>query len=442
MGLDTGKMNTIPKARWGRIIPPTIIIYIISYMDRMNISFAMAGGMSEELGMSMTVSGLAAGIFFFGYLVLQVPGGHIAEHKSAKRFIMWSIIGWGFTSMLTGLAQNEWQLLAARFALGVAEGGVFPAVLVILSNWFPRNEIGRANALFVSSMAISSAITNPFSGWIVADYGWRYLFFTEGAISLLLIFVWLPLISDRPEEAKWISKEEKEYLVNTLRAEKEENAAAMPAKKWTFTHMLTDKTLWIMIVCYICFTAGQNGYSLWLPTILRNLTATSMTYVGFLAAIPFILAIAGTDIFGSLTDRFGNPRFYAALVLWCFSGFLFLSMQFPGEVVLSFVLLCITGAFLKAYNAPFWSMQSLVFPAGKAGACRGVINALGNLGGFIGPFFVGWISATAGDMKYVAYSLVLLLAIGGCVTMLLPAVTARTRKIVPPGSLRHPPMQN
>lgn len=245
MGLDTGKMNTIPKARWGRIIPPTIIIYIISYMDRMNISFAMAGGMSEELGMSMTVSGLAAGIFFFGYLVLQVPGGHIAEHKSAKRFIMWSIIGWGFTSMLTGLAQNEWQLLAARFALGVAEGGVFPAVLVILSNWFPRNEIGRANALFVSSMAISSAITNPFSGWIVADYGWRYLFFTEGAISLLLIFVWLPLISDRPEEAKWISKEEKEYLVNTLRAEKEENAAAMPAKKWTFTHMLTDKTLWI-----------------------------------------------------------------------------------------------------------------------------------------------------------------------------------------------------
>ncbi|MDR3589527.1 MAG: MFS transporter [Negativicutes bacterium] len=426
-------IKSIPKARWIRIIPPTIIIYIIAYMDRMNVSFAIAGGMSKELEMSMAASGLAAGIFFFGYLVLQVPGGYLAEHKSAKRFILWSIIGWGLTSMLTGLAQNEWQLLAARFALGVAEGGVFPAVLVILSNWFPRSEIGRANALFVSSMAISSAVTNPFSGWIVYSYGWRYLFFIEGGVSLLLIFIWLPLISDRPAEAKWISKEEKEYLVNTLAAEKAEAASNMTAKNWTFRQMLTDKTLWIMVVSYICFTAGQNGYSMWLPTILKDLTSLSLANVGFLASIPFIVAIGGTYIFGSLTDRFGNPRFYAAVVLWCFSGFLFLSMQFPGKVLLSFGLLVITGGFLKAYNAPFWSMQSLVFPAGMAGASRGVINALGNLGGFIGPFFVGWISSSTGDMKYGVYSLVALLAFGGCTTMLLPAITARKKRNAPTG---------
>jgi len=422
-------LKLIPKARWIRIIPPTIIIYIIAYMDRMNVSFAIAGGMSKDLGLTMTVSGLAAGIFFFGYLVLQVPGGHLAEHGSAKKFILWSIIGWGFTSMLTGLAQNEWQILAARFALGVAEGGVFPAILVILSNWFPKNEIGRANALFVASMPISSVITNPISGWIVANHGWRYLFFIEGGISLLLIFIWLPMISDRPEEAKWISKEEKEYLIATLSAEKAENAANHKnvGEKWSYKQLLADKTLWIMILAYVCFTTGQYGYSLWLPTMLKNLTQTNMTNVGLLASIPFIVAIGGTYIFGSLSDRFGNPRFFTALSLWCFAGFLWLSMQFPSQIMVSFLLLVATGVFLKAFLGPFWSMSSMVFAEGMAGASRGVINALGNLGGFLGPFFVGWITSTTGDMKYGVYSLVIMLAVGGFVTMMLPAITARRR---------------
>ncbi|MDR3564124.1 MAG: MFS transporter [Negativicutes bacterium] len=425
--MNTEILQTIPNARWIRIIPPTIIIYIIAYMDRMNVSFAMAGGMSKDLGLSMTLSGVAAGIFFFGYLVLQVPGGHLAEHGSAKRFILFSIIGWGFTSMLTGLAQNEWQILTARFLLGVAEGGVFPAILVILSNWFPKNEIGRANALFVASMPISSVITNPISGWLVGAYGWRSLFFIEGAVSLLLILIWLPMISDRPEEAKWISPEEKEYLVNTLKAEKAENAANMTTEKWSYKQMLTDKTLWIMILAYVCFTTGQYGYSLWLPTMLKNLTNTSMANVGLLASIPFIVSIGGTYVFGALSDRFGNCRFFTALSLWCFAGFLCLAMQFPSQIWISFAFLVITGMFLKAFLGPFWSMSSVVFPPGKAGASRGVINALGNLGGFIGPFFVGWITTTTGDMKFGVYSLVAALAFGGFITMTLPAITARKR---------------
>ncbi len=157
----------IPKARWWRIIPPTIIIYIIAYMDRVNIGFAMAGGMNKALGMTNAIAGLAAGMFFWGYLVLQIPGGHLAEHGSAKKFITWTIVGWGTISFLTGFVHTSWQLIIMRFLLGVAEGGVYPAVLVVIGKWFPQKELGRANGLFLISLPLSAAVTNPISGWVV-----------------------------------------------------------------------------------------------------------------------------------------------------------------------------------------------------------------------------------------------------------------------------------
>jgi MFS family permease len=141
----------IPHMRWIRIIPPAIVVYMIAYMDRIVFSFAMAGGMNEALRLSMTSAGLAAGTFFIGYLLLQAPAGHVAEHGSAKNYILWAIVAWGSLALLTGFVQNAWQLLTLRFLLGVAEGGVYPAVLVIVGNWFPQKELGRANALFLCS---------------------------------------------------------------------------------------------------------------------------------------------------------------------------------------------------------------------------------------------------------------------------------------------------
>ena len=152
---------TIPHARWIRIVTPAIIIYIVSYMDKMNIGFAMAGGMIEELRLSMAVAGVAAGMYFIGTMVLQVPAGHIAEHGSATKFIQYSIIAWGGLSFLTGFVQNAWQLIAMRFLLGVAEGGVYPVVLILVSNWFPRKELGRANALCLMGLALAAVLTDP-----------------------------------------------------------------------------------------------------------------------------------------------------------------------------------------------------------------------------------------------------------------------------------------
>lgn len=421
----SSQINSIPRKRWFRIIPAVMVIYIIAYMDRMNVSFAIAGGMLSELGLSATLAGIAAGVFFFGYLFLQVPGGYLAEHGSAKKFVLCTIIAWGLVSMLSGLVQNEWQLLGARFLLGVAEGGLFPSIIVILNNWFPKSEIGRANALFITSMPISSIITNPISGYLISAYGWRSLFLIEGIISLALIFIWLPLISNKPEEAKWLSDKERDYLVTTIKKERQEIMDSTSSGKWTYKQMLMDKTLWVMVIIYVCFTIGQYGYSLWLPTMLKNLTATNLTNVGFLAAIPFVAAVIGTNTFGALSDKFGNCRLFTALAFFGFGGFLFLSMQFPNQILISFSFLVVTGFFLKAPLGPYWSIPRLVFPVGKAGVGVSAISSLGNLGGFFGPFFVGWLTTVTGDMKYGVYTLVISLLIGGLLTMTLPKVTAQ-----------------
>lgn len=419
--------NEIPRARWWRIIPPTIIIYIMSYMDRVNIGFAMAGGMNEALHMSAAVSGLAAGMFFWGYLVLQIPGGHMAEHGSAKKFITWTIIGWGVISFLTGFVQNSWQLVVMRFLLGVAEGGVYPAVLVVIGKWFPQKELGRANALFLISLPLSAAVTNPISGFVVTHYAWRGLFFFEGVVSLALIAIWHPLISDSPEVAKWISKEEKEFLLTTLAEEKTKTLANMKAtaqEKWSYGKLLTNRNIWIMAILYVCYTAGTYGYLIWLPTLLKKMMKMSLTNVGWLSALPLAAAVVGVYWFGALSDRKGNRRIWCANALWGFGIVFCIATMFPKHMWLAYFLICVTGLLSKAMQSPCWSMPSLVFPPGVAGGARGIINGIGNLGGFLGPVLVGWFTTKTGNMNYGIYSLTIILLIGGSVTMLMPKVTA------------------
>lgn len=416
----------IPKARWARIIPATVLIYIVAYMDRMNISFAIAGGMNKDLHLSMAGAGLAAGMFFIGYMLLQVPAGHIAEHGSAKKFIFWAILAWGTVSLLTGLVRNAHELMIMRFLLGVAEGGVYPALLVLVGKWFPSKEIGRANALFLMSLPLSTVLTNPISGWIVSKYEWRWLFFLEGGISLLLILVWVPMISDKPSDAKWISVEEREYLEGTLEAERLAHQRAFQAAgnaKWSYKQLLSDKNLWLMVLLIICYTTGQYGYTLWLPTLLSNLTKMSLGNVGWLTSLPFVAALAGLYMFGFMSDKHGNRRLWTALSLVGFAAALFLATVSSRSVWISYGFLVLTGVFLKAMQSPFWAMPAMLFPPGICGGARGVINAVGNLGGFIGPALVGWSVTASGRMEYGNYALVLSLLLGAYITFMLPKAT-------------------
>jgi sugar phosphate permease len=416
-------VKKIPSGRWLRIIPPTILIYIFSFMDRTNIGFAMAGGMNEALQMTASISGLAAGIFFIGYIVLQVPGGHIAEHGNGKKFIAGTIIAWSALCIALGFVQTANQLLVVRFLIGVAEGGVWPAVLVIISHWFPNEERGRANAYFIMNIAIASIITGPISGWIVTDYGWRWVFIIEGCVSFLLIFVWWPLVDNHPSEAKWISLEEREYVEGKL-AEEQKAIKTETGEKVSFKEILSSGNMWKLIMIYFFYQTGIYGFTMWLPSILKGLTNGGMISVGFLSTVPWFACIVGLYVISHLSDKSMNRRFYVALPLVGFAICFFASTLFGDSPWVAFAFLVACGLFIQSASSIFWTLPPILFPAEVAGESRGVINALGNLGGFIGPFAVGWLKMTFDSYNAGIYFLVATLMAGFFITLTLPDSTA------------------
>ena len=420
--MDTSFEKKIPNGRWLHIIPPAMLVYIVAFMDRTNIGFAIAGGMDKDLAMTATLSGIAAGIFFIGYLSLQVKGAQIAERGSAKKFIAWTILAWGGLAVLSGFVQDFNQLLIIRFLLGVAEGGVWPAILTILGHWFPNEERGRANAYFIMNVPIASIITGPLSGFIIASFSWRYVFIIEGAIALILMVIWLPLISDRPSEAKWISKEERDYIEGKLR-EEQEALGGNKKEKIPFKKVLSDINVWKFSIIYCCFCIGVYGFALWLPTILKNLTGSGMTGVGLLSSVPYIGCIFGLLIWAKLSDKSMNRRFYTALGMAIFAACLVLSVVFKDNVWLSFTFLIGCGVFFQAPSSTFWTMVPLLFPSDSAASSRGFINGIGNLGGFIGPYLLGFL-ATTFNQGVGMYTLAGFMFLGVAVTMTLPKVTA------------------
>ncbi|TKI06979.1 MFS transporter [Martelella alba] len=411
--------ENIPGTRWFRIIAPVLLACIISFMDRVNISFALPGGLEQDLGITSQMAGIASGIFFIGYLFLQIPGGRIAVHGSGKRFIIWSLIAWAVVSIATGWVTHGYQLLALRFILGVSEGGMLPVVLTMISNWFPEKELGRANALVMMFAPLGGMLTAPISGGIIAALDWRWLFIIEGLLSLVVLLIWWHLISDRPEEARWLPARERDYLVSELARQREARLAEEPASKAPVTDVFRNPGLLKLVVLNFFYQTGDYGYTLWLPTILKNLTGTNMAGVGVLAILPFIATMAGILLISLFSDRSGRLRLWVRLSLYCFAASLLASVALREHVAAAYIALVCCGLFLKAATGPFWSMPGRIASPEVAGSARGVINGLGNLGGFCGPYLVGVMIYLYGQNVAVC-ALAGSLFIAGTITFFLP----------------------
>ncbi|MBD8493419.1 MFS transporter [Pseudomonas syringae] len=408
----------VANQRWLRVIPPILITCIMSYMDRISIAFAMPGGMASDLGVPASMVGFAGGIFFIGYLFLQVPGGKLAVHGSGKTFIGWSLLAWAVLSVLTGFVRNEYELLILRFALGVAEGGMLPVVLTMIANWFPDHERGRANAIVIMFVPLAGIISAPLAGWIIAVYDWRMLFIVAGVLSALVMVLWCFTISDRPQEAKWISDEERDYLVNTLREEQERLREEGKGSQ-SLREILPDSTLWHLIAVNFFYQFGIYGFTLWLPTIIKNLTHSGMGMVGMLSVLPFLGALAGMFLFSNLSDRTGKRRIFVCIPLAGFAACLFLSVVLRENIWLAYSALVGCGFFLQSAAGVFWTIPPKLFSAEAAGGARGLINALGNLGGFCGPYIVGLL-ITYYDQGAGIYALAMSLALAAVLALFLP----------------------
>jgi sugar phosphate permease len=378
--------EAIPQQRWVRIIPAAFLMYTIAFMDRNNIAFGFFG-MQKDLQIGATASGIAAGIFFFGYLFLQVPGSLLAERWSAKRFITGALLVWGLTSMATGMVQSLTQLLVVRFVLGFVEGGVSPATMILLTKWFPLSERSRANALWYLCIPAASIVVGPLSGWILTYYDWRTLFLLQGAPAVVWAAVWWWLIDDTPRDAKWISQAERDYLEATLAAEKNTIAAEVPS----LHAVLRNRNVVLLLLLFCFLQVGFYGYGLWLPTIVKALSQASIMQVGWITALPWLCAMVGSLLISARADRTRDYKTHIGVPILLAALFLMLSVAAgPGHPVLAIAALSLCLGFMYCY-AVYWAALSAFVAADVLAVAMGTINAIGNLGGFFGPFIVGYL---------------------------------------------------
>ena len=405
-------------------------MYTIAFVDRTNISLAMSQ-IGSELHMDPTQQGNAFGLFFWGYVLLQIPGGYIAERWSAKWFVSALLVVWGVCAVACGLVQNEREFLVARFFLGVAEGGVWPAVLVLLSHWFPRAERARANAYWMLCLPAAVIISSPISGWILGRWGWRAMIISEGALPFVWLLIWNWYIADHPRQARWISTEECEHLEATLQRECGE-LDALPQESILETFLRPEVLL--LVVIYFLINCGNYGYQAWLPTaIAKGAKNLSNFQIGALCAVPYVITMAGMVLNSRHSDRTHERRGHLSFALaWggvFLMGGVLLSQSAP---MLSFIPIALVGAGSYGGHGPFWAIPTETLPRRVAGSAMGLINAIGNLGGFFGPLAVGYLNKRTGSFIYGFGTLSLGLLVGSVLALLLrPAKAASTSGTAP-----------
>ena len=384
------------QQRWIRIIPAALITYTIAYIDRTNISMALPF-MSRDLGMTPSEAGAAAGIFFWGYLLLQIPGGHIANQWSAKRFIGTLMAAWGIAAIGCGLVRTWHELWIMRLLLGISQGGIFSATLVLISRWFPRPERARANALWMICGPMALIISSPLSGWILDHWNWRVMVISEGALPFLWLLIWPFLLYDYPRQPRWLSAGERSYLESTL--ENEKKALEQPNPDSVLRAIARPQVL-LLILIYFLRMSAEVGFLFWLPSALQKGNKFSSAGVGGLASIPFIVGILAMLINSWHSDKTGERRRHVYLPFAIGGVFLLIGLAvIPQWPMFGFALVCLTTIGTYGALGPFWAIPTETLPRNVAATAMGVITAIGSLGGFCGPVLIGYLNKTSGDFR-------------------------------------------
>jgi sugar phosphate permease len=408
--------DPIPKERWLRIIPIALLMYTISFINRTNISLALPG-ISRDLHLTGSQAGQLAGVFFWGYLLLQIPGAWLAERWSAKWLIAVMLAAWGACAIGCGLARNWQELALMRFLLGLAEGSVYPATLVLLANWFPRSERARANGFWNLCLPMAVVFASPLSGWLLDQWNWRVMLVASGVVPFVWLVLWVLFISDSPRKAKWISPAERDYLEQTLAAER---AAAETARRSSSLATLLQPQLLVMVGFYFCFIFGTIGMVFWMPTVLAQKAHSSNLVTSSLYVVPFIVGAIAMVLNALHSDKMRERRVHAAVPLLAGGALLLAAVAASSaSPLLAYGLLCGAGVGLFGPLGPFWSLPSERLPKEVAGPAIGVVNAVGSLGGYFGPLAVGTLQKQTGDFRLAFCVLAGALLLGGLLALLL-----------------------
>src|SRR6266852_3588560 len=417
--------RNVTSQRWVRIIPVALIMYTIAFIDRTNISLALPR-ISRDLHLDPQQAGTVAGIFFWGYLALQIPGGHLAKHWSAKKFISVLLVVWALFAVGCGLARTYHELLWLRLLLGVAESGVYPATLILLSHWFSRSERARANAFWLLCLPGAVILASPFSGWVLDHWNWRVMLVAEGSLPFLWLAVWLIFIQDHPSQATWLPEDERRTLVETLRCESSE---LQGSEQVSFLRALLRPQVFLLAAVYFCFVSGQMGLLFWLPSAMEQFKKQSSLSTGILYTLPFIVGAISVVLISRHSDKVHERRFHAAgAMLFGGTCILLAVIAIPHSLLIAFAFIALSGVGAYGPMGAFWAIPTETLSPKIVGSVMGFVNAIGNLGAYFAPLIVGYLNKTTGSfLAGFTYLGIITLVAGGLVTLVKTApANART----------------
>lgn len=408
--------STIRKTMF-RILPFILILYVIAYLDRVNLGFA-ALEMNADLALTAEAFGLLSGIFFIGYFFFEVPSNMIMHKVGARLWITRIMFSWGIIVILTGFVQSATHLYILRFLLGVAEAGFFPGIILYLTYWFRESERGRATAILLLALPIGGLLGAPISTWIIDNIawanlaGWRWMFILEGIPAILLGIVTIFYLTDRPSKAKWLTSEEIDWLEGELKIERQKSLELNKPSKLA---MLKDTTVWKLALFYFAGYTGVYGLSFWVPTIIKSFTETGTTNleVGWMAMIPSLVGIPAILFTGFNADRTGKHKLHLLACLTIaalgFIGCALVTSLWPMILTLS-----LASAGLYGFTGSFFAYLTFFFTESTAPVGIALVNSFAALGGFVGPMLLGMFTLNAGMLLLAG-----ILAVGICLLLLM-----------------------
>jgi ACS family tartrate transporter-like MFS transporter len=381
-----------------RLIPFLFLLYILNFLDRVNVGFA-ALQMNQDLGFGPAVYGLGAGIFFLGYCLFEVPSNLILLRTGARLWIARIMVTWGLVASAMMFVTTPQSFYFMRALLGVAEAGFFPGIIFYLTYWFPARERARAYSWFLAAIPISGILGGPISGALLGLHGWlglrgwQWLFLLEGIPSVIvgiLVFLVLP---DRPKNARWLTPAERDWLENTLAAERERATAEHGT---SLRRALRNPAVWLLATLYFLIVVGLYGTNLWLPQLLKGASGLSDFGVGLLTVVPYLIAAAGMALVGAHSDRTGERHWHVAgPALVAAAGFLLATVaRHPAAVVAAFSLVAFG---VLSPLGPFWALPTVFLRGQAAAGGIALINSIGAVGGFVGPYLLGVVKDRTGS---------------------------------------------
>jgi ACS family tartrate transporter-like MFS transporter len=376
-----------------RLLPFVFILYVVNYIDRVNVSFANLR-MSTDLGFSDRVYGLGVGMFYLTYVLFEIPGALIVERWSAKKWIARIMVTWGIVTILTGFVHTTTQFYVARFFLGAAESSFFPGMIVYLTHWFCARDRSRAIACLYAANPAASLIGSPLAGWLLGVHwqsfaGWRWLFILEGIPAVVVGIITYFYMTDWPAQAGWLPQDERDWLINELQVELQ---AKKKIRNYTITEAFSDLRILRLILAYFLALTGALGTIYWIPTFVKRLSGSSNQTVTSLLLIPALMGIGGMLINGWHSDRMAERHWHSAIPLIAAGVMFGLLTAFRHEVPLAIACLLMGSGFLYAYYPAFWAIPTMMLSEAAAAATFGLINSIGQLGGFAGNYSIGFLN--------------------------------------------------